>query len=190
MPRLFTGIEIPETVRFRLAALKAPLPGTKWVEPENLHITLRFAGDISNLEAREFADALSQITVPAFEVTITDLGAFGGNDPRVIWAGTNGGSGIEALQRANERAARNAGLAPEGRAFKPHVTLARMKCARADAVARYLARHPAVRFEPFLVDRFVLFSSRPNTGGGPYVVEDEFPLETGIGPGSWTSAQR
>ena len=61
MPRLFTAIEIPDDVRARLARLKSPLPGAKWVDPELLHISLRFAGDIDNLSAREFADALSQI---------------------------------------------------------------------------------------------------------------------------------
>ena len=185
MPRLFTGIELPEAVRWQLAALKAPLPGAKWVEPENLHITLRFAGDIANPEANDFADALSQISLPAFEICVTGLGAFGGNDPRVIWAGIEESGGLDMLQRANERAARIAGLAAEGRAFKPHVTLARLKHGRADAVARYLGRHPVVRSEPFLVDHFVLISSRPNTGGGPYVVEEAFPLETGAASGIW-----
>jgi 2'-5' RNA ligase len=185
MPRLFTGIEIPQDIRLRLATLKAPLPGAKWVEPESLHITLRFAGDIDNVAAGELYDALAQISVPAFKVTIAGLGAFGGNDPRVLWAGVTGGPELETLQRAHERAARMAGLAPEGRGYKPHVTLARLKNSRADAVARYLGRAGDVRFEPFLVERFVLFSSRPRVGGGPYVVEEAFPLLRGHDLEDW-----
>jgi RNA 2',3'-cyclic 3'-phosphodiesterase len=176
MPRLFTGIEIPEEVRERLASLKAPLPGARWIDPENLHITLRFAGDVDNIVAREFVDGLAAIDEAAFEVRIAGLGAFGGNSPRILWAGVEGGPALEALARANERAARNAGLAPEKRDFYAHVTLARMQHARPDAVARFLERGGAFRTEPFLVDRFALFSARPQTGGGPYVVEEEFLL--------------
>ena len=135
------GWKLPDDVRHRLARLKSPLPGAKWVEPENLHITLRFAGDVDNRVASEFADALSQIAMDAFEVRFSALGAFGGNDPRVLYAGIEPSPALEALARANERAARNAGLAPESRTFKPHVTLARLKYSNAEAIARYLGSH-------------------------------------------------
>jgi 2'-5' RNA ligase len=182
MPRLFTGIELPPDVREALARVRMPLPGAKWVEPENLHITLRFAGDIDNRVASEFAHGLAAIDGRAFPVRVAGLGAFGGNDPRVVWAGVEAGPELEALARANERAARAAGLPPEKRGFRPHVTLARLKHARADAVARFLGRNGHLRCEPFLVSRFVLLSSRPKVGGGPYVVEDAFPLQgAGVG---------
>jgi len=179
MPRLFTGIEIPDEQREQLARLRQPLAGVKWVEPENLHITLRFAGDIDNTRAAEFADRLVSIDVNAFEVRLAGLGVFGGKDPRSIWAGVEAGPELEALARANERVARLAGLSPEGRAFKAHVTIARMKRTRPDAVARLLGRIGAFRSMPFLVNRFVLYSSRPKSGGGPYVVEEAFPLNGG-----------
>jgi 2'-5' RNA ligase len=176
MPRLFTAIELPDEVRHRLAALKVPLPGARWLEPGNLHLTLRFAGDIDNRIARDFADGLAAIDCDPFELRLNGLGTFGGNDPRAIWAGVEAGPQLETLARANERAARGAGLAPEGRNFKPHVTLARLSHPRIEAVAKFLQRHGAFRTEPFLVTRFVLMSSRPQTGGGPYVVEDAFPM--------------
>ena len=81
------------------------------------------------------------------------------------------------MRRANERAAREAGLPPEGRNFKPHVTLARLRGARPDAVALYLERQGGIVAEPFTVSRFVLYSSRNSVGGGPYVVEAAYPLE-------------
>ena len=176
MPRLFTGLELPGELRQRFARLKSPLPGAKWVEPDNLHVTLRFAGDVDNLVASEFADALSQIEIDAFEMRISGLGAFGGNDPHVLYAGIEPSPALEALARANERAARSAGLAPETRTFKPHVTLARLKHSNAEAIARFLGRNAAFRCEPIMVERFVLLSSRPNTGGGPYVVEEAYSL--------------
>jgi 2'-5' RNA ligase len=179
MPRLFAGIEIPEATRGTLARLKMPLPGAKWVEPETFHITLRFAGDIDNRQADEFASALGAIDASAFSIRISDLGAFGGNEPRSLWAGVDPSRELEALQRATERAARNAGLAAEPRAFKPHVTLARLKHTRSDAVARFLERKATFQCEPFAVSRFVLFSSKPVSGGGPYVVEEAYPLAGG-----------
>jgi 2'-5' RNA ligase len=176
MPRLFTAVELPAEIRHGLARLRIPLPGAKWVEEENLHLTLRFAGDIDNRLAAEFADALAQVDVPAFELRLQGLGAFGGNDPRVLWAGVETSTALETLARANERAARAAGLPAEARTFKPHVTIARLRHARADAVAKVLGRHGAFRSPAFTVERFVLMSSRPQVGGGPYVVEEAFPL--------------
>ena len=177
MPRLFTGIELPEGLRMRLARLGDPLPGARWLKAENIHLTLRFAGDVDNRTAADFAEFLEGITASAFELRLSGLGAFGGNDPRVIWAGVENSAELESLARANERAARNAGLPPESRKFAPHVTLARLRNSRPEAVARYLGRHGGFRSEAFTVSRFVLFSSRPQTGGGPYVVERAFPFD-------------
>jgi RNA 2',3'-cyclic 3'-phosphodiesterase len=177
MPRLFTAIEIPEAIRLRLSLMRAPLPGAKWIEPENMHITLRFAGDVDGRTADELAAFLDDIRAEPFPVTIAGVGAFGGRDPRVLWAGVEAGEALAALYRANERAARAAGLEPDGRGFKAHVTLARMRRARQQAVARFLAENGALRTEPFTPTRFVLLSARPGSGGGPYVVEAEFPFD-------------
>ncbi len=179
MSRLFTGIEIPPELREELARLRVPLPGGKWIEPENLHLTLRFVGDLDNIQATEFADRLGTIDTDAFELRLAGLSTFGGNEPRSIWAGVEASPALEALARANDRAARAAGLPPEGRAFKPHVTVARLKYASADDIARVLQRIGAFRSRPFLIGRFVLFSSKPKTGGAPYVVEEAFPLRGG-----------
>ncbi len=179
MPRLFTGIEIPIEQREELARLRRPAPGLRWLETENLHMTLRFAGDIDTARATEFADRLADIDINAFVVRLSGLGVFGGKDPRSLWVGVEAGPELEALGRANERAARAAGLPSESRAFKPHVTIARLRYARPDTVAHLLGRIGAFRSTPFFVSRFVLFSSRPKTGGGPYVVEEAFTLKGG-----------
>lgn len=178
MPRLFTGIALPEDVRDGLAALETPLPGARWVESDNLHLTLTFVGDVDNRSADEFAGLLADIAMPAFELRLTGLGTFAGKDPKVIWAGVDDGSALERLARANARAARLAGLSPEGRPFRPHVTLARLRHANAEALARFLGRKGAFYTDPFVVTEFVLFSARPKTGGGPYVIEAAYPLST------------
>jgi 2'-5' RNA ligase len=179
MPRLFTGIELPPPLAEQLANLRPPLAGARWVDAEDMHITLRFAGDIDNPTAKEFHAALAGIDEPAFELRLSGFGAFGGQQPRALWAGIEQSPWLEALARANDRAARAAALPPEKRPFRPHVTLARLRGTRPESVARVLEHLGALRSEPFAVSRFVLFSARPKTGGSPYVAEDVFPLKGG-----------
>jgi 2'-5' RNA ligase len=176
MPRLFTAIEIPEAMRLRLSLLRAPIAGARWVQPEDMHITLRFAGDIDGRTADDLADLLADVSVPPFTIAIAGGGAFGGRDPHVLWAGVEAGPELDALYRANERAARTAGLEPNPRDFRPHVTLARMRRARQSDVARFLAENGNLRLEPFEVTRFVLLSARPGSGGPPYAVEAAYAL--------------
>jgi 2'-5' RNA ligase len=178
MPRLFSAIEIPRSVAERLTVLRAGLTGARWVDPENYHLTLRFIGDVDGATAQDLTAALGEIVAMPFELEVSGLGSFGGGRPRAIFAGIAPSQGLEVLQRANERAAREAGLPPEGRNYKPHVTLARLKGARAEAVAAYLERQGDIGPEPFTVSRFVLYSSRNSVGGGPYVVEAAYPLDS------------
>ena len=177
MPRLFTALEIPSSIRTRLSLMRGPLSGAKWVEAENMHITLRFAGDIDGRTADDFADQLAAISARPFPISIVGAGAFGGRDPRVLWAGVETSPQLEALYRANERAARSAGLEADPRNFKPHVTLARMRGARQATVARFLEEYGDLRMEPFTATRFVLLSARPGSGGPPYAVEAEYPFD-------------
>jgi 2'-5' RNA ligase len=184
MPRLFTAVEVPRALTERLAELRPPLAGAKWIEAEDMHITLRFVGDIDNRAADEFCAALAAVDEPAFELRLAAFGVFGGREPRSLWAGVEENRWLDTLARANDRAARVAGLPPDKRAFRPHVTLARLRGAGQDAVAEVLGQLGNFRSESFPVDRFVLLSSRPKTGGGPYVVEEAFPLRGGadVGP--------
>ena len=176
MPRLFAGLEIPEEIRDQLSDLERPLPGAKWVDIDDLHITLRFAGDIEGLVAREFEMGLAEIEVDAFELRLEGLGTFGGNDPRSIWAGVAPSEPLEALARACDRAARNAGLAADRQPFKAHVTLARLRNTPAELVARYLGKigayrstgpRPVVNDEalPRLCGKSIRHDGHPDVGG-------------------------
>ncbi|KAB2920102.1 MAG: RNA 2',3'-cyclic phosphodiesterase [Hyphomicrobiaceae bacterium] len=183
MPRLFTALEIPASIRTQLSLIRAPLNGAKWISADDMHITLRFVGDVESRAADEFAELLAGIEAEPIEISIRGVGAFGGREPRVLWAGIEAGEGLAALYRAHDRAARAAGLEPDAHDFKPHVTLARVRGARHDAVARFLEENGALRTEAFIAARFVLFSARPGSGGGPYAVEAAYPLQDGSG---WT----
>ena len=182
MPRLFTGIEIPEDVREALSALETPIPGVNWIDEDDLHLTLRFCGDVSAQQQRDLLDLLETLGADAFNLTIKGLGTFG-TEPHSLHANVEASPALEALARANDRAARGAGLPHAKRPFKPHITLARMTAPDPVKLARFLGRQGTLAFEPILVHRFALFSSRPRTGGGPYVVEELFPLRGGLGAG-------
>lgn len=176
MPRLFSGLELPADIKDQLTDLEVPIPGAFWIEEDNLHITLRFAGDIDNRLAHEFAEELSRIDLDVFELALEGVHILGGNDPKVLYAGLRASPQLEALARAHERAARSAGLAPESRPFKPHITLARLRNVSIPDLTRFLQAHALLRARPFVIEEFVLFSSKPKTGGGPYAVEESFPL--------------
>lgn len=177
MPRLFTGLEIPSDIGFALSLKRGGLTGARWIEPENYHITLRFIGDVDNQTANEVANNLDYLSESLrFPIRLTHLGTFGGDKPRALYAGVEPSEALNRLQAAHERMLQRSGLPPDGRKFVPHVSLARLRGTAAGEVARYIAE--AGRFEPlsFPVARFVLFSSRDSVGGGPYVVEQTYPL--------------
>lgn len=176
MPRLFAAIEIPEPIRDELSDLEVPLPGARWIGIDDMHLTLRFCGDIEKGVAVELMHALGRVEVEAFSMRLSGVGCFGGDDPRTLWAGVEAPQTLDRLAYAVERAARDAGLPPEARKFKPHVTIARLKYARVDTVARFLQRHAGYRSDFFPVGQFALFSSKPLVGGGPYVLEEHYPL--------------
>lgn len=177
MPRLFTGLEIPSDVGFSLSLKRGGLTGARWIDPDNYHITLRFIGDVDGQTANEVVDSLDRLTNSLrFPIRLTHLGSFGGDKPRALYAGVEPSEALTRLQAAQERVLQRAGLAPEGRKFVPHVSLARLRGTSALDVARFISE--AGRFEPLSFEpaRFVLFSSRDSVGGGPYVVEESYPL--------------
>ena len=176
MPRLFTGLEIPAHVGQSLAMLRGGLPGARWIDAENYHLTLRFIGDIDDAQAREIAGVLGRVHRRPFELRLDEMSFFGGRKPRAIVATVAQIAPLMELQAEHERLMQRAGLEPEGRKYTPHVTLARLRDTSSFEVAEYLSARAAFRSPPFSVSRFVLFSSRASVGGGPYVVEAAYPL--------------
>jgi 2'-5' RNA ligase len=175
MPRLFTAIEIPSDICQSLALLRGGIPGARWIDPENYHLTLRFIGDIDDAMARDVASVLGGVTRMAFDLHIDGLSSFGGHKPRAIVATATPTRQLIELQAEHERLMQRSGLAPEGRKFTPHATLARLRNTSSRQVAEYLA-YRSFRSMAFQVTRFVLFSSRASVGGGPYIVEASYPL--------------
>jgi len=176
MPRLFTALEIPREVAQSLSFLRGGLPGARWIDTENYHITLRFIGDVDFRTADEFAHGLARIERSPVTVRLSGLDAFGGNKPHSVHAVVERSAALSELQAEMERIAQRVGLKAEGRKFLPHVTVARLRGAKGQDVAEYLALRGNYASQPFTATSFVLYSSRDSVGGGPYIVEDRFAL--------------
>jgi 2'-5' RNA ligase len=176
MPRLFTALEIPRDAALSLSLLRGGLPGARWLDVENYHITLRFIGDVDGPTADEVVNALDRVDRSSFSLSLSGIGSFGAKKPHSIWAGVSPSAELMALQAEIERICQRIGLAPDTRRFSPHVTLARLRHARVSDVVSYLSGRGDFRTESFDVGRFVVMSARDSVGGGPYLVEEAYPL--------------
>jgi 2'-5' RNA ligase len=174
MPRLFTGLEIPPEVALDLQIMQGGIPGARWMDPDNYHLTIRFIGDIDAGLAREVARALDQVTFKPFKVKLKGVGVFGGNKPHSLYAGVEEYGELRRLRDVQERICQLLGLPAEPRRFQPHVTLARLKEPDLRALQRWVEVHSLYSTAAFDVHEFVLFSSRPLKGGGPYAVEESY----------------
>jgi 2'-5' RNA ligase len=177
MPRLFTGLEIPENIAAELALLKGGVHGARWIDAGDYHITLRFIGDIDDATALEVEEALGHVHGRALSLRLSGLDWFGGKKPHSIFAKVAPDEALSHLQASIEQACQSAGLEPERRKFTPHVTIARCRGARLSEVRDYVSRHGLFSAGPFDVRRFTLFSARPSRGGGPYIAERRWELE-------------
>ncbi len=177
--RLFVALSLPEEVRERLDALAGSgIPGARWVPPENLHLTLRFVGEVDGGQARDLHDTLSAIDAPAFDLTLEGLATFGeGPKLRSLHVGVPPTPALTHLQAKVESAVARAGLPAERRKFKPHVTLARFKGDPGPKLGRFIAQNSPLRLGPFTVEHFALFSSVLGSDGPHYTEEVVYELE-------------
>lgn len=177
MIRLFVGLALPEGLRERLTGLRGQVPGARWVPPENLHITLRFIGEVDEAAAADLDMALARVDVPPLEVAVGGVGHFASRGlVRSLWAGVDRDTALDHLQAKIEAACQRSGLAPEGRKFHPHVTLARCRDTRTARIAGFLADHAGFRAPPFPAGSFALYSSTLGRGGAAYTREVDYPL--------------
>ncbi len=174
MPRLFTGLEIPDVVALDLQIMQGGIPGARWLDPSHFHLTIRFVGDIEQGLARDLADVLAGIDFKPFSLRLKGVGIFGGNKPHSLYAGVESSDELKRLHGLQERLTQGLGLPPESRKFMPHVTLARLRNPDLRALQRWVEVHSLYSTQAFDVAEFVLFSSRPLRGGGPYAVESAY----------------
>ena len=176
MHRLFVAIRPPEAIRDRLIDAMDDSPELRWVGDENLHLTLRFIGEVERPLADDIAAALSQIRSGRFELRVTGVGLFEQRNGGALWAAVQPREPVAALAAKVERACVGAGLEPERRAFHPHITLARWNRREAPAAQAFLERNRVLATEPFAADRFILYESRLSRHGPHYEEVADYPL--------------
>jgi RNA 2',3'-cyclic 3'-phosphodiesterase len=158
--RLFVAIDLPEEIRDQLSAMCFGLPGARWVEKEQIHLTLRFIGEVDGGVFRDIRDALAAIRSEAFTMRLKSVGHFPPRkQPRVLWVGVEANSSLVQLRNRVEKALVQAGLEPEHRKFAPHITLARLREPPLGKLTNFLAGNALYTSKPFAVTEFHLYSS-------------------------------
>ncbi len=175
--RLFVALDLPDDIRARLVGLAGGVPGVRWTPPENLHLTLRFVGEVDGAAAEELDAELASIDRGAFALTLSGVGVFErGRHPHTLWAGVAAEPALAQLHGRIESAAQRAGLEPEGRRFKPHVTLGRLKQRPGHHLVDWLEGNALFRAGPFPVEGFTLFRSHLGREAAHYEALGFYPL--------------
>jgi len=178
--RLFVGIKLPEPVAESLWSRCEGFPGADWTDPDTYHVTLRFIGEVGRAHAEEIDDALSELAVPGFAMTLAGVDFFQtAGRPRVLWARVEPSPALTLLARKIDRAVVQTELPPEERTFTPHVSIARLRDAPLPRVMEFVQRNALFRVDPFPVDRFILFESRQGRSGPVYHALAEYILRSG-----------
>ncbi|MFM9828023.1 MAG: RNA 2',3'-cyclic phosphodiesterase [Sphingomonas sp.] len=179
MLRLFVGLRPPPPIRAQLLSLMAGLPGARWQDDEQLHLTLRFIGEVDGRTADDVALAMGTIRAPAIAVSLSGVGRFDSKGrTNAVWAGVAPQEALAALHRKVDHALVRLGLAAEHRAYLPHITLARF--ARSEVVEgeidAFLARQAGLASAPFTLHHIMLFASHLGRSGAQYEALGRWPL--------------
>lgn len=177
MLRLFVGLGLPDGVIARLSMMCSGVPGAHWTDPSNMHLTLRFIGEVEESAAEDIEALLAGIAAPAFSLELSGVNTFGeGTKARALWAAVQPSADLAHLQAKVESAVVRAGQPPEGRKFTPHVTLARLVKPQPPRLMAFLEGNALFQAGPFRVDQFTLFESRLGKGSPVYIPLVDYPL--------------
>ncbi|MBI1789397.1 MAG: RNA 2',3'-cyclic phosphodiesterase [Acidobacteria bacterium] len=180
--RLFTAIDLPKDLLASLDALVQRLKHTArigWSPVANLHLTTKFIGEWEEARLEELKKALGQLPKrEPIAVRVRGLGFFpNARSPRVFWAGVEAPRELVTLAGQTDLALSGLGITIEGRAYTPHLTLARIKdTLPLDSLHQAIAQLPSQELGGFTADRFYLYQSRPSPSGSVYTRLAEFPF--------------
>lgn len=176
MHRLFVAIRPPADIRRRLLTLMNGVEGARWQDDAQLHLTLRFIGEVDRHQAADIVDALARIAFPPLDLAVSGVGTF---DRRgridTLWAGVASADGLASLHRKVDRACVAAGVAPDDRAYRPHITLARLNRS-SGRIDGFLEAHAGLVSPPFTVREFGLYESMMGHGGSVYHLAERYRL--------------
>lgn len=174
--RLFVAIRPPRVMCERLIAAMGGIGGARWQSDDQLHLTLRFIGEVDRRQAEDIDAALGAIRHPSFEIALSGVGVFDQRGrPDTVWAGVAPQEPLAALHRKVDQALVRAGLGPERRAYVPHITLARLN-RTAGPIGGFLEQAGDLASPPFRVERFALFESDLTAERAVYSILADYPL--------------
>jgi len=179
MHRLFVAIRPPEAVCDLLIDIMEESADLNWASDENLHLTLRFIGEVERPLADDIAEALRRIRSDSFDLRIAGIGTFNRRSGGALWAAVAPKEPVAALAAKVDRACVAAGLQPERRAFHPHIALARWRGRRTSELERVLSSNGALASEPFEVTGFTLFESHLSRHGAHYQAVAHYRVDRG-----------
>ncbi len=178
MKRLFIALDFPPSGPQRLAEICHGLNGANWVPEDQYHLTLRFIGEVNEMDFENIHSSLGGLQANAFFLDIKGLGHFPlRGDPQVLWIGVAKNEALQSLRNKVEKALMRCGLEPDSRKFHPHITLARLKGADHGELASYLSHHALFRLPQVPIQEFRLYSSRLSPDGAIHTVEGRYPLQ-------------
>ena len=177
MHRLFVAIRPPDRVRDLLLDTMGGVSGARWQTDDQLHLTLRFIGEVDRHTAVDIHAALGGIHHPRFEIALNGLGTFDRRGlAETVWVGVAPHEPLKSLHKKVDQAMTRVGIAPEQRAYLPHITLARLKRS-SGPVRNLLELSGGLRSEPFQVTEFALFESKLTPEGAVYTPIETYPLD-------------
>jgi RNA 2',3'-cyclic 3'-phosphodiesterase len=178
MERLFVAIPLPEVIKQQILLLSGGIHEARWQTSDQLHLTLRFIGEVDGATAVDIVDGLSTLRADAFNLQLTNVGVFGPKGrERLLWVGVKPSDALVHLRDRVESVLVRGGLEPERRKFRPHATIARLKGARHDRLNDFVAAHSAFETPAFEVVEFALYSSFLSRSGSTYTLEAAYPLD-------------
>jgi len=152
------------------------IPGARWVTAENLHVTLRFIGDVDTRAADQAHASLQEVAFTPFDLQLRGIATFGERKPRLLYVGVEPCEELHALHARINAAHARAGLeAPKERRYVPHVTLAWLKNPPRDRIGAFIAANNILALPAIRVENFVLMSSHRTASGASYQVEARYP---------------
>lgn len=175
MLRLFVALRPPAAIRERLLGVMGGVPGARWQDDAQIHLTLRFIGEVDRHQAEDIALALGSVRHPPFELALDGVGSFGKRGKGALWAGVTPQADLKALHKKIDQACLRGGIAPDTRAYHPHITLARLGRG-AGPVEPFIARSAGLSSPSFRLDDIVLYQSRLGSEGASYTIVERYPL--------------
>jgi 2'-5' RNA ligase len=178
MPRLFIAVDIPESIRRKIAWLDIPAAGVARVTPpDDLHITLHFIGEVSNSLSDALKVQLRSVTASSFVVELSGVGAFANSDrPEILWAGIVQSAELLSLRTAVGEVLKSLEIKLDQREFNPHMTVARMK-RRSPVMAAEFAERNSSFHARFTATSFSLYGVAPNGQEPHYRAVEEYSLQ-------------